>query len=622
MFGEEYDVIVVGGGHAGAEAAAAAANLGSKTLLVTMNLQTIGQMSCNPAMGGIAKGQIVREIDALGGYSGIVTDKSAIQFKMLNKSKGPAMWSPRAQSDRMRFAEEWRLALENTPNVDFYQEMVSGLLLEGDKVVGVRTSLGIDVKGKAVVLTNGTFLNGLIHIGEKQFGGGRAGEKAATGITEQLVGLGFDSGRMKTGTPPRVDGRSLDYSKMIVQPGDLVPEKFSYLNTPVLTKQRDCHMSHTSKVVHDLLREGFERSPMFNGRIKSIGPRYCPSIEDKINRFADKDSHQLFVEPEGWNTVEVYVNGFSTSLPEDVQFKALKSVVGFENVKFFRPGYAIEYDYFPPTQLKHTLETKLINNLYFAGQINGTTGYEEAASQGMMAGINAHLKNNEKEPFILKRDEAYIGVLIDDLITKGTEEPYRMFTSRAEYRTLLRQDNADLRLTPKSHSIGLASDERLKRMEEKERKSNAFIQFFRNTSVSPENINPILESVDSALVIQSDKLFKAFSRPKVTMGHMMQLESVSSFVEENELNREVMEQAEIQVKYAGYIQKEKNNADKLHRLENVKIPDNFDYSKLKSLSFEAREKLDAIRPVTISQASRISGVSPSDISVLLVFMGR
>jgi tRNA uridine 5-carboxymethylaminomethyl modification enzyme len=622
MFGEEYDVIVVGGGHAGAEAAAAAANLGSKTLLVTMNLQTIGQMSCNPAMGGIAKGQIVREIDALGGYSGIVTDKSAIQFKMLNKSKGPAMWSPRAQSDRMRFAEEWRLALENTPNVDFYQEMVSGLLLEGDKVVGVRTSLGIDVKGKAVVLTNGTFLNGLIHIGEKQFGGGRAGEKAATGITEQLTDLGFDSGRMKTGTPPRVDGRSLDYTKMIVQPGDVVPEKFSYLDTPVLTKQRDCHMSHTSKIVHDLLREGFERSPMFNGRIKSIGPRYCPSIEDKINRFSDKDSHQLFVEPEGWNTVEVYVNGFSTSLPEDVQFKALKSVVGFENVKFFRPGYAIEYDYFPPTQLKHTLETKLIENLYFAGQINGTTGYEEAASQGMMAGINAHLKINEKQPFILKRDEAYIGVLIDDLITKGTEEPYRMFTSRAEYRTLLRQDNADLRLTPKSHSIGLASDERLKRMEEKERKSNAFVQFFRNTSISPEDINPILESVDSALVKQSDKMFKPFSRPNVTMDHMMQLQSVSNFVTENKLDREVMEQTEIQVKYSGYIQKEKNNADKLHRLENVKIPDNFDYSKLKSLSFEAREKLDAIRPVTISQASRISGVSPSDISVLLVFMGR
>ena len=622
MFGDEYDVIVVGGGHAGAEAAAAAANMGSKTLLVTMNLQTIGQMSCNPAMGGIAKGQIVREIDALGGYSGIVTDKSAIQFKMLNKSKGPAMWSPRAQSDRMRFAEEWRMALENTPNVDFYQEMVSGLLLEGDMVIGVRTSLGIDIKGKAVVLTNGTFLNGLIHIGEKQFGGGRAGESAATGITEQLTDLGFDSGRMKTGTPPRVDGRSLDYSKMIVQPGDAVPEKFSYLDTPVLTKQRDCHMSHTSKIVHDLLREGFERSPMFNGRIKSIGPRYCPSIEDKINRFADKDSHQLFVEPEGWNTVEVYVNGFSTSLPEEVQFKALKSVVGFENVKFFRPGYAIEYDYFPPTQLKHTLETKLINNLYFAGQINGTTGYEEAASQGMMAGINAHLKSNEKEPFILKRDEAYIGVLIDDLITKGTEEPYRMFTSRAEYRTLLRQDNADLRLTPKSHSIGLASDERLKRMEEKERKSNAFIQFFRNTSVSPEDINPILESLESAVVKQSDKMFKAFSRPKVTMDHMMQLQSVSNFVVDNELDREVMEQAEIQVKYAGYIQKEKNNADKLHRLENVKIPGNFDYSKLKSLSYEAREKLEAIRPVTISQASRISGVSPSDISVLLVFMGR
>ena len=622
MFGDEYDVIVVGGGHAGAEAAAAAANMGSKTLLVTMNLQTIGQMSCNPAMGGIAKGQIVREIDALGGYSGIVTDKSAIQFKMLNKSKGPAMWSPRAQSDRMRFAEEWRMALENTPNVDFYQEMVSGLLLEGDMVIGVRTSLGIDIKGKAVVLTNGTFLNGLIHIGEKQFGGGRAGESAATGITEQLTDLGFDSGRMKTGTPPRVDGRSLDYSKMIVQPGDAVPEKFSYLDTPVLTEQRDCHMSHTSKIVHDLLREGFERSPMFNGRIKSIGPRYCPSIEDKINRFADKDSHQLFVEPEGWNTVEVYVNGFSTSLPEEVQFKALKSVVGFENVKFFRPGYAIEYDYFPPTQLKHTLETKLINNLYFAGQINGTTGYEEAASQGMMAGINAHLKSNEKEPFILKRDEAYIGVLIDDLITKGTEEPYRMFTSRAEYRTLLRQDNADLRLTPKSHSIGLASDERLKRMEEKERKSNAFIQFFRNTSVSPEDINPILESLESAVVKQSDKMFKAFSRPKVTMDHMMQLQSVSNFVVDNELDREVMEQAEIQVKYAGYIQKEKNNADKLHRLENVKIPGNFDYSKLKSLSYEAREKLEAIRPVTISQASRISGVSPSDISVLLVFMGR
>jgi len=529
MFEKEYDVIVVGGGHAGAEAAGAAANMGSKTLLVTMNLQTIGQMSCNPAMGGIAKGQIVREIDALGGYSGIVTDKSAIQFKMLNKSKGPAMWSPRAQNDRMRFAEEWRLALENTPNCDFYQEMVSGLLVENGKVKGVKTSLGIEIKSKALVLTNGTFLNGLIHIGEKQLGGGRAGEKASTGITEQLREFGFESGRMKTGTPPRVDGRSLDYSRMILQPGDEIPEKFSYTNTPILKTQRDCHMSHTSKLVHNLLREGFDRSPMFNGRIQSLGPRYCPSIEDKINRFADKDSHQLFVEPEGWNTVEVYVNGFSTSLPEDVQFKALRSVVGFENVKFFRPGYAIEYDYFPPTQLKHTLETKLVDNLYFAGQINGTTGYEEAASQGLMAGINAHLKIKEEEAFILKRDEAYIGVLIDDLITKGTEEPYRMFTSRAEYRTLLRQDNADLRLTPKGFEIGLASEERLKRMEEKEKKSNNFIEFFKKTSVLPNDINPILDSVDSALVKQSDKMFKVFSRPKVTMQHMLKLDTVSSF---------------------------------------------------------------------------------------------
>ncbi len=622
MFEKEYDVVVVGGGHAGAEATAAAANMGSKTLLITMNLQTIGQMSCNPAMGGIAKGQIVREIDALGGYSGIITDKSAIQFKMLNKSKGPAMWSPRAQNDRMRFAEEWRLALESTPNVDFYQEMVSGILVEGNKIVGVRTSLGIDVKAKAVVLTNGTFLNGLIHIGEKQFGGGRAGEKAATGITEQLLDFGFDSGRMKTGTPPRVDGRSLDYQKMILQPGDLLPEKFSYTDTALLTKQRDCHMTHTNALVHDLLKEGFDRSPMFNGRIKSIGPRYCPSIEDKINRFADKDSHQIFVEPEGWKTVEVYVNGFSTSLPEDIQYKALRSVKGFENVKFFRPGYAIEYDYFPPTQLKHTLETKPIENLYFAGQINGTTGYEEAASQGLMAGINAHLKINERDPFILQRDEAYIGVLIDDLITKGTEEPYRMFTSRAEYRTLLRQDNADLRLTPRSFDIGLADAERLRKMEIKMKKSDEFIHFFRKTSVSPEEINPILESVSSSPVKQSDKMFKVFSRPKVTMDHMLQLEKVSGFVQEKELNREVLEQTEIQVKYAGYIAKEKTNADKLQRLENIKIPENFDYSQLKSLSYEAREKLSAIRPVTISQASRISGVSPSDISVLLVFMGR
>lgn len=622
MFADVYDVIVVGGGHAGAEAAAAAANMGSKTLLVSMNLQTIGQMSCNPAMGGIAKGQIVREIDALGGYSGIITDKSAIQFKMLNKSKGPAMWSPRAQNDRMRFAEEWRLALENTPNVDFYQEMVNGLLVSKERIEGVRTSLGVDIKGRSVILTNGTFLNGLIHIGDKQFGGGRAGEKASFGITEQLTDIGFSSGRMKTGTPPRVDGRSLDYSKMIVQPGDAHPQKFSYTNTPVLTRQRDCHMSHTSPLVHELLREGFDRSPMFNGRIKSTGPRYCPSIEDKINRFSDKDSHQIFVEPEGWDTVEVYVNGFSTSLPEDVQFKALRSVVGFENVKFFRPGYAIEYDYFPPTQLKHTLETKLIENLYFAGQINGTTGYEEAASQGLMAGINAHLKNNNKEPFVLKRDEAYIGVLIDDLITKGTEEPYRMFTSRAEYRTLLRQDNADLRLTPMGFEIGLAREDRLRRMEEKKEKSDAFVQFFKETSVRPEDVNPILEQVDSAPITQSDKMFKIFSRPNVTMDDMLRLDSVAAFVTENVMDGEVLEQAEVQVKYAGYIAKEKLNADKLQRLEGVKIPDDFDYSKLKSLSFEAREKLKTIRPATISQASRISGVSPSDISVLLVYLGR
>ncbi len=622
MFTEEYDVIVVGGGHAGAEAAAAAANMGSKTLLVTMNLQTIGQMSCNPAMGGIAKGQIVREIDALGGYSGIVTDRSAIQFKMLNKSKGPAMWSPRAQNDRMRFAEEWRLLLEGTPNCDFYQEMVNGLLTKNGKVIGVRTSLGLEIRAKAVVLTNGTFLNGLIHIGEKQLGGGRAGEKASTGITEQLLDFGFDSGRMKTGTPPRVDGRSLNYEVMIPQPGDNEPEKFSYLETKVLKNQRDCHMTHTSAMVHDLLREGFDRSPMFNGRIRSIGPRYCPSIEDKIHRFADKDSHQIFVEPEGWNTVEVYVNGFSTSLPEEVQFKALRSVKGFENVKFFRPGYAIEYDYFPPTQLKHTLETKLVDNLYFAGQINGTTGYEEAASQGLMAGINAHLKINQADPFILKRDEAYIGVLIDDLITKGTEEPYRMFTSRAEYRTLLRQDNADLRLTPKGYEIGLAKEERLRRMEEKEQKSNAFVDFFKQTSVVPEDINPILERLESSTVKQSDKMFKVFSRPKVTMDHMLELDAVSGFVNKHALDREVLEQTEIQVKYSGYIAKEKLNADKLQRLENVKIPENFDYSKLKSLSYEAREKLNAIQPVTIAQAARVSGVNPSDISVLLVFLGR
>ncbi len=623
MFEKEYDVIVVGGGHAGSEAAAAAANLGSRTLLITMNLQNIGQMSCNPAMGGIAKGQIIREIDALGGYSGIVSDNTAIQFKMLNKSKGPAMWSPRVQSDRMRFAESWRMMLEGTKNLDFYQEMVSGILVEGEKIVGVKTSLGIQVRAKTVVLTNGTFLNGLIHIGEKQFGGGRAGERAAHGITKELVDLGFESGRMKTGTPPRVDGRSLDFSKMIVQPGDLSPEKFSYLkSTKPLTKQRDCHMSHTSLEVHELLREGFDRSPMFNGAINSVGPRYCPSIEDKINRFADKDSHQLFVEPEGWDTVEYYINGFSTSLPEDVQFKALRSVKGFENVKFFRPGYAIEYDFFPPTQLKHTLETKNIKGLFFAGQINGTTGYEEAASQGLMAGINAHLQVREQDPFIIKRNEAYIGVLIDDLITKGTEEPYRMFTSRAEYRTLLRQDNADFRLTPMSHKIGLASEERLKLMEEKKQKSDAFIDFFKKSSVAPEVINPILQEKDSTTVKQSDKLFKPFSRPNITMLDMQKIDFVSSYISQHDLDHEVLQQTEIQVKYAGYIAKEKNNADKLNRLEGIKIPEAFDYSKLKSLSYEAKEKLSAIKPVTVSQASRISGVSPNDISVLLVYMGR
>jgi tRNA uridine 5-carboxymethylaminomethyl modification enzyme len=623
MFAEQYDVIVVGAGHAGSEAAAASANMGQKTLLVTMNLQNIAQMSCNPAMGGIAKGQILREIDALGGYSGMVSDTSAIQFKMLNKSKGPAMWSPRVQSDRMMFSEHWRDLLENTPNLDFYQEMVSGIEVENNKIVGVRTSLGLKIRAKSVVLTNGTFLNGLIHIGDKNFGGGRAGERASTGITAELINLGFESGRMKTGTPPRVDGRSLDFSKMTEQPGDANPGKFSYSDrTKKLNKQRSCWMTYTSPEVHDLLREGFDRSPMFNGRIQSIGPRYCPSIEDKIDRFADKDRHQMFIEPEGWKTVEFYVNGFSTSLPEDVQFKALRSVVGFEKVKFFRPGYAIEYDYFPPTQLKHTLETKLVEGLYFAGQINGTTGYEEAASQGLMAGINAALKNEEKEEFILSRSEAYIGVLIDDLITKGTEEPYRMFTSRAEYRTLLRQDNADIRLTEKSFNLGLATSEQMKRLEEKQSKSENFVEFFKNTSVTTTEINPILEAKDSASIKQQGKLFKIFARPNIDMADMMKLESVEAYANENNIDEEVLEQVEVQIKYAGYIEKEKQNADKLHRLENVKIPKNFDYSKLKSMSYEAREKLGKIQPVTVSQASRVSGVNPSDVSVLLVHMGR
>ena len=623
LFTTTYDVIVVGGGHAGSEAAAAAANMGAHTLLITMNLQNIAQMSCNPAMGGIAKGQIIREIDALGGFSGIVTDKTAIQFKMLNTSKGPAMWSPRAQSDRMQFAECWRTVLEQTNNLDFYQDAVNGLLFEEDTIVGVKTKLGLEIKAKTVILTAGTFLNGLIHIGDKSFGGGRAGEGASTGITEDLVLKGFESGRMKTGTPPRVDGRSLDYSKMTEQPGDEVTEKFSYLpSTKPLTKQRSCYLTYTNLDVHSLLREGFDRSPMFNGRIQSTGPRYCPSIEDKIDRFASKDRHQIFVEPEGWTTVEMYVNGFSTSLPEDVQDKAIRSVAGFENVKFLRYGYAIEYDYFPPTQLTHSLETKRIKNLFFAGQINGTTGYEEAAAQGLMAGVNAALKTQGKPSFILKRNEAYIGVLIDDLITKGTDEPYRMFTSRAEYRTLLRQDNADLRLTPLGYKIGLASKERLDRVEEKQQKTSLLIKFLQETSVTQEEINPILEAKNLALINQSVKFYKVAARPQLTFSDFKNIEKLTSFLSIHEIDKEVIEQAVIHLKYSGYIEKEKNNADKLNRLENVVIPATFNYQKVASLSYEAREKLSKIQPTSISQASRISGVSPSDISVLLVYMGR
>ncbi|MBE9490824.1 MAG: tRNA uridine-5-carboxymethylaminomethyl(34) synthesis enzyme MnmG [Bacteroidetes bacterium] len=623
MFDGKYDVIVVGGGHAGSEAAAAAANLGSKTLLITMSLQNIAQMSCNPAMGGIAKGQIVREIDALGGYSAIITDNTAIQFKMLNKSKGPAMWSPRAQSDRMRFAEAWREQLEQTDNLDLFQDSVNGLLFDDNKIIGVKTQLGLNIYSKTVIVTAGTFLNGKIHIGEKTFGGGRAGEGASIGITEDLVEKGFESGRMKTGTPPRVDSRSLDFSKMIEQPGDENPLKFSYSNqTQKLVKQRSCYMTYTSKEVHDLLREGFENSPMYTGRIQGIGPRYCPSIEDKIDRFASKERHQLFIEPEGWNTTEIYVNGFSTSLPHEVQYRALKKVAGFENVKFLRFGYAIEYDYFPPTQLKNTLETKRIENLFFAGQINGTTGYEEAAAQGLMAGINATLKVQNKDPFVLQRDEAYIGVLIDDLITKGTDEPYRMFTSRAEYRTLLRQDNADLRLTPKSFAIGLASKERMDRVLEKQSKTDLFVDFLRKTSVRPEDVNPILEAKNSALVNQSMKMFKIASRPQLNFNDVRKFPKVEAFILANKIDEEIIEQTEIHVKYSGYIEKEKNSADKLLRLENIKIPANFNYDKILSISFEAREKLTKIQPTTISQASRISGVSPSDVSVLLVYMGR
>ncbi|MBA5629029.1 tRNA uridine-5-carboxymethylaminomethyl(34) synthesis enzyme MnmG [Moheibacter lacus] len=622
MFLDQYDIIVVGGGHAGAEAASAAAKMGSKTLLVTMNLQAIGQMSCNPAMGGIAKGQIVREIDAIGGMSGIITDETMIQFKMLNLSKGPAMWSPRAQSDRMRFAEKWRLTLEENHNIDFFQDMVSGLIIENNTVVGVRTGMGISIRSKAVILTNGTFLNGLIHIGEKQFGGGRMGEKAATGITEQLVNLGFESGRMKTGTPPRVDGRSLDFSKMEEQKGDEKPKKFSFTSTTQLNTQRSCWITYTNSEVHDLLREGFDRSPMFNGSIQSTGPRYCPSIEDKINRFAERERHQIFAEPEGWDTIEYYVNGFSTSLPDDVQAKALRSIPGFEKAKIFRPGYAIEYDYFPPTQLQHTLETKIIKNLYFAGQINGTTGYEEAASQGLMAGINAHLKINEKDPFILKRNEAYIGVLIDDLITKGTEEPYRMFTSRAEYRILLRQDNADERLTEMSNKIGLASDERLKRVDEKYGNASQLVNYMESQSILPDEINPAILKGNGSPITQSVKMVSVITRPEISIGDLTKLDRVTEFIQTNNMGEEEVEQSEIQMKYKGYIQKEKDNADKLKRLENLKIPANFDYSQLKSISSEARQKLNNIKPQTIAQASRISGVSPSDISILLVFMGR
>lgn len=620
MINEIYDVIVVGGGHAGCEAAAAAANLGSKTMLVTMNMQTIGQMSCNPAMGGIAKGQIVREIDALGGYSGIIADKSAIQFKMLNLSKGPAMWSPRTQNDRMLFAEEWRLALENTPNLDFFQDMVKNIIIENGKAAGVITNIGVEIRGKAVVLTNGTFLNGLIHIGEKQFGGGRMGEPKAFGITEQLVSLGFEAGRMKTGTPVRIDGRSLDYSKMEEQKGDENPQKFSYLDTPKLKEQRSCYITYTNETVHDILRSGFDRSPMFNGTIQSIGPRYCPSIEDKINRFAERNRHQLFVEPEGWKTVEIYVNGFSSSLPEDIQAKALRHVPGFENAKIFRSGYAIEYDYFPPTQLKHTLETKLIENLFFAGQINGTTGYEEAAGQGLIAGINAHNKVHNKDEFTLSRDEAYIGVLIDDLITKGTEEPYRMFTSRAEYRLLLRQDNADIRLTEKSYNIGLASEERLRKVEEKIKKSGELEEFLKELSLKPNVINPILEENESNPVDQAYRASQILTRPNINLEKLSKIEIIGN--KAREYSEEIQEQAEINIKYKGYIEKEKENVAKLQRMENIKIPDDFDFSKVASLSSEALQKMNNIRPKNIAQASRISGVSPADINVLLIHLGK
>lgn len=618
---KEYDVIVVGGGHAGCEAAAAAANLGSSVLLITMNMETIAQMSCNPAMGGVAKGQIVREIDALGGYSGIITDKTTLQFRMLNMSKGAAMWSPRAQNDRKRFAEEWRLALERTPNIDFWQEMVSGLLIKNNTVVGVKTNLGIEIKAKAVVLTNGTFLNGLIHIGEKRMGGGRTGEKSATGLTEQLVELGFEAGRMKTGTPPRVDGRSLNYSVMEEQWGDEKRGRFSYTSVDLVKEQRCCWITYTNAKVHETLKEGFEKSPMFTGRIKGLGPRYCPSIEDKINRFAERERHQIFVEPEGWQTVEVYINGFSTSLPEDVQYKALRQIPGFENAKMFRPGYAIEYDYFPPTQLSLSLETKLISNLFFAGQINGTTGYEEAACQGFLAGINAHQKINDQHELIMKRSESYIGVLIDDLVTKGTEEPYRMFTSRAEHRLLLRQDNADIRLSPIGHQLGLISDERFERVQNKIKKSDEIVAYTKKQSIEAASINQMLQEKGSSPLNQNTKLFNILSRPQVDIADVKGInKNFESYL--SQFDQEIIEQAEIKIKYDSYFEKEKEIVAKMQKMEDRNINPDFDYNTLVSLSKEAREKLLKIKPRTLGQASRISGVSPADISVIMIHLSK
>lgn len=618
---KEYDVIVVGAGHAGCEAASAAANMGSSVLLVTMNMHTIAQMSCNPAMGGVAKGQIVREIDALGGQSGIISDKTMIQFRMLNRSKGPAMWSPRCQSDRMMFAQEWRDTMENIPNLDFWQEMIEGLVIKNNRVVGVRTGMGIEIKGKSVVLTNGTFLNGKIHIGEKNFGGGRTGEKAAHGITEQLIELGFESGRMKTGTPPRIDGRSLNWDLMEEQKGDEQPEKFSYTNTPRLTKQRSCYVTYTNEKVHEVLRKGFDKSPMFSGRIKGLGPRYCPSVEDKINRFADKDHHQIFVEPEGWNTVEMYINGFSTSLPEEIQYEALTKIKGFENVKMFRPGYAIEYDFFPPTQLKLTLETHLIENLYFAGQINGTTGYEEAACQGLMAGINAHNKVHEKGDFMLKRNEAYIGVLIDDLVNKGTDEPYRMFTSRAEFRTLLRQDNADIRLTQKGYDLGLASENRLERMNYKKDEAAKIVEEIKTRKITPDNANNYLEQIGSSALREKSSFYSILKRPEIEIENIRSLDNeMKEFL--SQYDDEIIEQAVIHVKYESYIEKELLMAEKMSRLEDLNINPNFDYEKLLSISIEARQKLKKIKPQTLGQASRISGVSPADIAVIMIHLGR